>query len=60
MVKNLPPKAGEAGSIPNQGTKMPHAAGQLSPCTTTREACMLQRRPRAAPTPQKRKEETAL
>ena len=31
VVKNLPPKAGEAGSITSQGTKMPHTAGQLSP-----------------------------
>ena len=23
--------------IPSQGTKIPHAAGQLSPCTTSRE-----------------------
>ena len=36
MVKNLPYNAGDAGSmIPGQGTKIPHAAGQLSPHTTT-------------------------
>ena len=37
MVKNLPSNAGDAGSIPGWGTKIPHAAGQLSPCATTRE-----------------------
>ena len=30
VVKNLPSNAGDAGSIPGQGTKIPHAAGQLS------------------------------
>ena len=34
VVKNLPSNLGDAGSIPGQGTKIPHAAGQLSPCTT--------------------------
>ena len=37
MVKNLSANAGDAGSIPGQGTKIPHAAGLLSPCTSTRE-----------------------
>ena len=37
MVKNLPSNAGDAGSNPGQGTKIPHAAGQLSPRSTTRE-----------------------
>ena len=37
MVKNPPYSAGDAGLIPGQGTKIPHAAGQLSPCTTTTE-----------------------
>ena len=45
MVKNPPSNAREAGSIPGQGTKIPHAVGQLSPCTAAREACALQRRP---------------
>ena len=27
VVKNLPCNAGDAGSIPGQGTKVPHAAG---------------------------------
>ena len=36
MVKNLPYNAGDTGSIPGRGTKIPHAAGQLSqrPATT--------------------------
>ena len=41
MVKNQPYKAGDAGSIPGQGTKIPHAVGQLSLCATTIElACL--------------------
>ena len=35
--KNLPSNAGHAGSIPGQGTKIPHAAGQRSPRATARE-----------------------
>ena len=35
MVKNLPYNAGDSGLIPGQGTKIPHAAGQLSPHPTT-------------------------
>ena len=31
LVKNPPSNAGDAGSIPGQGTKIPHARGQLSP-----------------------------
>ena len=30
MVKNLPCSAGATGSNPSQGTKIPHAMGQLS------------------------------
>ena len=43
VVKNLPPSAGDAGSIPSWGAKISHATGQLSPCsarsphTATRE-----------------------
>ena len=37
VVKNLPYNAGDAGSIPGRGTKIPHATGQLSPRTTTTE-----------------------
>ena len=40
VVKNPPSNAGDAGSIPGQGTKIPHAAGQLSPhAATTEPAC---------------------
>ena len=31
VVKNPPSNAGDAGSIHGQGTKIPRAAGQLSP-----------------------------
>ena len=37
MVKSLPCNAGDVGSIPGWGTKIPHAAEQLSPCATTTE-----------------------
>ena len=37
MVKNPPSNAGDTGSIPVWGTKIPHAAGQLSPHTATTE-----------------------
>ena len=41
VVKNPPSNAGDAGSIPGKGTKIPHAAGQISPRTTTTElACL--------------------
>ena len=41
MVKNPPTNAGDAGLIPDQGTKIPQTMGQLSPCTTTTEpACL--------------------
>ena len=47
VLKNLPSNAGGMGTIPGQGTKIPHAMGQpLSPCTklgrlhvTSRDAC---------------------
>ena len=29
-TKNLPSNSGKGGSIPSQGTKIPHAMGQLS------------------------------
>ena len=56
VVKNPPSNAGDAGSIPGRGTKIPHAAGQLSPhATTTEPQCMcfrahtpLERSPHAA------------
>ena len=49
VVKNLPCNAGDAGSIPGWGTKIPHTAEQLSLSTATTEpehpgACMPQTR----------------
>ena len=44
VVKNLTSNAGDAGSIPGQGTKIPHAVGQLSRHATTIElACLNER-----------------
>ena len=37
VVKNLPSNAGDMGSIPGWGTKIPHATGQLNPRATTTE-----------------------
>ena len=37
MVKNLPCNAGEVGSIPGWGTKIPQAVGQLSPGATSKD-----------------------
>ena len=37
VVKNMPSNAGERGLIPGWGTKIPHAARQLSPNATTTE-----------------------
>ena len=37
VVENLSYNAGETGSIPGQGTKIPPASGELSSCTTTTE-----------------------
>ena len=44
VAKNLPSNAGDMGSIPGQGTKIPHTAGQLSSTAATGEACMPQQR----------------
>ena len=41
MVKNPPCNAGDVGSIPGQGTKVPHARGRLSPSATTTELARL-------------------
>ena len=41
MVKNPPYNAGDAGSFPGEGTKIPHAAGQLSQRATTTELSSL-------------------
>ena len=35
MVNYPPSNAGDKGSIPGLGTKIPQAVGQLRPCTTT-------------------------
>ena len=40
-VKNLPGNAGDVGSIPGQGTKIPHAKEQLSLHASTRESCSM-------------------
>ena len=55
VVKNPPCRAGGVESIPDQGTKIPYAVGQLSPRATTRECVhhnerfhVLQLRPSAA------------
>ena len=37
VVKNLPSNTRDMGLIPGQGTKIPHASGQLSPRATTTE-----------------------
>ena len=39
VVKNLHANAGAAALIPGQGTKIPGAVGQLSPCVTTKTQC---------------------
>ena len=37
VIKNPPSNAGDAGLTPGWKPKIPHALGQLSRCTTTRE-----------------------
>ena len=44
VVKNLPSNAGDVGSSPGWGTKIPHATRQLSPHTTTTELTRLNER----------------
>ena len=44
MVKNLPANAGDLGLIPGGGTKISHAARQLSPQATTTELVRLNER----------------
>ena len=44
MVRNLPCNAGDANSIPGPGTKIPHAAEQLSPHVSTTELVHPQQR----------------
>ena len=55
VVKNPPCNAGDSGSIPGGGTKIPHAAEQLSPWATPRKtsrcngrSCVPQLRPDTA------------
>ena len=55
MVKNPPSNAGDSGSIPGLGTKIPHATRQLSLHTATTEpvssrasASQLERNPSTA------------
>ena len=36
VVKNQPSNAGDEGSVPGRGTKIPHAMGLLSPRITPR------------------------
>ena len=49
-VKNLPSNAGDAGLNTGQGTKIPHAAGQLSLCSTTIELMRINERVRGPQT----------
>ena len=49
MVEDLPSNAGDMGSISGGGTKIPHAAGQLSPCATITEPTPLKEREAHAP-----------
>ena len=44
VIKNPPSNAGDMGSIPGRGTKIPHAAGQLSLRATTTELAYLSER----------------
>ena len=41
MVENLPSSAGDLGLIPGQGTKIPHADGQLRPDAANTEHATL-------------------
>ena len=55
MEKNLPSNAGNAGPIPGQATKIPHAAGQLSLHVTTTELTRLNKRARVPHTTEPRR-----
>ena len=37
-VKNLPSNTGDASFVPGQGTKTPHASGQVSPYAIARKS----------------------
>ena len=45
VVKNLPPRAGDAGLIPGWGAKISHATGQLSPRSAPRSPHATMREP---------------
>ena len=38
LVENLPSSAGDVGSVPNQGSMIPHATERLGVCTTRKSA----------------------
>ena len=42
VVKYVPCHAGDIGSIPGWGTKIPHSAGQLSLCAIMERSCVPQ------------------
>ena len=46
VVKNPPSNAGDEGSIPGRGTKIPHAEGKLAPYAATTELAHLNKRAR--------------
>ena len=54
VVKNPPSSAADAGSIPGRGTKIPRAAGQLSPRATTTELVCLHERAREPQTTERK------
>ena len=43
VVRNPPSSGGDSGSIPGWGTKIPHAAGQLSPHASAKSLCAVTR-----------------
>ena len=49
MVKNMSLNAGDEGSIPGQGNKIPHAAWPLSLCAATDPAYYNQREAHTLP-----------
>ena len=51
MVRNLPSNSGDAGSIPGQGTKVPHATGQISQCAKLEKPSCLHCRAHVLRTP---------
>ena len=43
VIRNPPSNAGDVGSFPGPGTKIPHATGQLSPTTREKPASCKER-----------------